>query len=215
MTQSFEEPLRRTRTRSGGWYARATRVVGGGLGCDARHAVRVFDLTGDAFHDRCRRVAHRGTYNAAPITDAAGLPCLQLVATRELTRRADTLAERLRADFSAVLDAAWSRGSPTATAPSSTSSLSRRGSRPGSRPPGLRDGRRGRPQEHGRPGASARSRMASTSGASGEADRIDEVEVSRVGKSRDVRHQASTGLAIRQQRGREPPACGQFQLGHD
>ena len=66
--------------------------------------MRVFDLTGEPFHDRFQRVAHQGTYNAAPITAAAGLACLAIVATGEPTRRADALAERLRAAMNGVLE---------------------------------------------------------------------------------------------------------------
>jgi glutamate-1-semialdehyde 2,1-aminomutase len=83
------------------------KIVGGGVPgaavCGSAAAMRVFDLTGDAFHDRFRRVAHQGTYNATPITAAAGIACLSLVATGEPTRRADALAARLRAGMNEAL----------------------------------------------------------------------------------------------------------------
>ena len=83
------------------------KIIGGGLPgaavCGTAEVMKVFDLTGDPFHDRFRRVAHQGTYNAAPITAAAGLACLQVIATGEPTRRADALAERLRAGLNQVL----------------------------------------------------------------------------------------------------------------
>ena len=66
--------------------------------------MQVFDITGDPFHDRFRRIAHQGTYNATPLTAAAGLACLGIVATGEPTRRADALAERLRAGLNGVLE---------------------------------------------------------------------------------------------------------------
>ena len=72
--------------------------------------MRVFDITGDAFHDRFRRIAHQGTYNATPLTAAAGLACLNIVATGEPTRRADALAERLRAGLNGVLERRAVRG---------------------------------------------------------------------------------------------------------
>jgi glutamate-1-semialdehyde 2,1-aminomutase len=72
--------------------------------------MRVFDITGDTFHDRFRRIAHQGTYNATPLTAAAGLACLNLVATGEPTRRADALPERLRAGFNGVLERRTVRG---------------------------------------------------------------------------------------------------------
>jgi glutamate-1-semialdehyde 2,1-aminomutase len=84
------------------------KIIGGGVPgaaiCGRADVMAVFDLTGDPFHDRFRRVAHQGTYNATPITAAAGLACLALVATGEPTRRADALAARLRDGFNAVLD---------------------------------------------------------------------------------------------------------------
>jgi glutamate-1-semialdehyde 2,1-aminomutase len=83
------------------------KIVGGGVPgaalCGRAEVMRVFDITGDPFHDRFRRVAHQGTYNATPLTAAAGLACLGLVATGEPTRRADALAERLRAGMNEVL----------------------------------------------------------------------------------------------------------------
>jgi glutamate-1-semialdehyde 2,1-aminomutase len=72
--------------------------------------MRVFDITGDAFHDRFRRIAHQGTYNATPLTAAAGLACLAIVASGEPTRRADALAERLRAGLNGVLERRAVRG---------------------------------------------------------------------------------------------------------
>src|SRR5262249_17055014 len=84
------------------------KIIGGGVPgaavCGTAEVMRVFDLTGDPFHDRFRRVAHQGPYNATPITAAAGLACLQIVATGEPTRRADGLAERLRAGLNGVLE---------------------------------------------------------------------------------------------------------------
>ena len=84
------------------------KIIGGGVPgaavCGNAEVMRVFDLTGEPFHDRFQRVAHQGTYNAAPITAAAGLACLAIVATGEPTRRVDALAERLRAAMNGVLE---------------------------------------------------------------------------------------------------------------
>ena len=84
------------------------KIIGGGVPgaaiCGLAEVMSVFDITGDPFHDRFRRVAHQGTYNATPITAAAGLACLALVATGEPTRRADAMAERLRLGMTGVLD---------------------------------------------------------------------------------------------------------------
>ena len=90
------------------------KIVGGGVPgaaiCGRAEVMRVFDITGDAFHDRFRRIAHQGTYNASPLTAAAGLACLNIVATGEPTRRADALAERLRAGLNGVLERRAVRG---------------------------------------------------------------------------------------------------------
>ena len=84
------------------------KIIGGGVPgaavCGTADVMQVFAITGDPFHDRFRRVAHQGTYNATPITAAAGLACLKIVATGEPTGQADRLAERLRAGMNAVLD---------------------------------------------------------------------------------------------------------------
>jgi glutamate-1-semialdehyde 2,1-aminomutase len=84
------------------------KIIGGGVPgaaiCGRAEVMRVFDITGDPFHDRFRRIAHQGTYNATPLTAAAGLACLGIVATGEPTHRADALAERLRAGLNGVLE---------------------------------------------------------------------------------------------------------------
>ena len=90
------------------------KIIGGGVPgaaiCGRAEVMRVFDITGDAFHDRFRRIAHQGTYNATPLTAAAGIACLNIVATGEPTRRADALADRLRAGLNGVLERRAVRG---------------------------------------------------------------------------------------------------------
>jgi glutamate-1-semialdehyde 2,1-aminomutase len=113
----FDEVITGFRWAPGGAQARLgvtpdlsthAKIIGGGVPgaalCGSAEVMRVFDLTGDSFHDRFRRVAHQGTYNATPITAAAGIACLGLVATGEPTARADRLAARLRDGMSRVLD---------------------------------------------------------------------------------------------------------------
>ncbi|HEY8369135.1 MAG TPA: aspartate aminotransferase family protein [Thermodesulfobacteriota bacterium] len=53
-------------------------------------------FTGDAEHDRFRRVAHAGTYNANPLSAAAGIAALSIVKTGEPHRKANAAGERLR-----------------------------------------------------------------------------------------------------------------------
>ena len=64
----------------------------------------LFDFTGDPVLDRHRRVVHYGTFNASPLSAAAGIVCLQQVASGEPIPRADALGERLRAGFEEVLE---------------------------------------------------------------------------------------------------------------
>ena len=73
-------------------------VTGGG------EIMSLFDFTGDPVRDRHRRVVHFGTFNASPLSAAAGIACLQQVAAGEPIPRADALGERLRAGFEEVLE---------------------------------------------------------------------------------------------------------------
>ena len=64
----------------------------------------LFDQTGDPHHDRFERVVHLGTFNAAPLTAAAGIALLKQVATGEPIAKANASAENLRASWDDVLD---------------------------------------------------------------------------------------------------------------
>ncbi len=46
--------------------------------------------------DRYGRVVHYGTFNASPLSAAAGIACLQEVETGEPTAKADSVAAQLR-----------------------------------------------------------------------------------------------------------------------
>ena len=63
-----------------------------------------FDITGDSEHDRHERVVHLGTFNAAPLSAAAGVALLKRVATGEPIRKADAMAEKLRTAWESVLE---------------------------------------------------------------------------------------------------------------
>ena len=76
----------------------------GGAVTGGERIMSLFDFTGDPERDRHRRVAHFGTFNASPLSAAAGVACLQQVATGEPIRKADALGERLRAGFEEVLE---------------------------------------------------------------------------------------------------------------
>jgi glutamate-1-semialdehyde 2,1-aminomutase len=63
-----------------------------------------FSYTGDARHDRFERVSHQGTFNANPLSTAAGLATLRIVADGAPQAHADRLAELLRQGMERVLE---------------------------------------------------------------------------------------------------------------
>lgn len=66
--------------------------------------MELFDQTGDPRHDRFERVTHLGTFNAAPLSAAAGIALLKKVATGEPTERANAITQKLQAAWDAVLE---------------------------------------------------------------------------------------------------------------
>jgi len=76
----------------------------GGVVAGREDIMRLFDITGDGEHDRFGRVSHQGTFNAAPLSAAAGVVALQRVRTEVPTRTADERAEQLRSAWDAVLE---------------------------------------------------------------------------------------------------------------
>ena len=84
------------------------KIVAGGMPGGAvtgrEEIMSLFDFTGDPERDRHRRVVHYGTFNASPLSAAAGIACLQQVAREDPIPRADALGERLRAGFEEVLE---------------------------------------------------------------------------------------------------------------
>jgi len=83
------------------------KVLAGGMPGGAvvgRTAVMaLFDITGNAHHDRHQRVTHQGTFNAAPLSAAAGIAVLKQVAGGKVIERANAMAERLRDAWGKVL----------------------------------------------------------------------------------------------------------------
>ena len=66
--------------------------------------MELFDHTGDPRHDRFERVVHLGTFNAAPLSAAAGVAVLEKVATGEPIEKANAIADTLRAAWGGVLE---------------------------------------------------------------------------------------------------------------
>jgi glutamate-1-semialdehyde 2,1-aminomutase len=84
------------------------KVIAGGMPgaavCGRADVMERMTIRGDARRDRHERVLHLGTFNANPVSAAAALACLEIVATGEPQRHADASAARLRAELDAVLD---------------------------------------------------------------------------------------------------------------
>jgi len=76
----------------------------GGAVVGRADVMALFDQTGDSHHDRFERVVHLGTFNASPLTAAAGIALLKQVATGEPIAKANSVAEELRASFDSVLE---------------------------------------------------------------------------------------------------------------
>jgi len=76
----------------------------GGVVAGKAEIMSLFDFTGDAHHDRHQRVVHFGTFNASPLSAAAGIAMLKKIATGDATRQADAVAKRIRASWSQVLE---------------------------------------------------------------------------------------------------------------
>ncbi|HEX6513513.1 MAG TPA: aspartate aminotransferase family protein, partial [Chloroflexota bacterium] len=56
-----------------------------------------------SFEDRGRKVIHQGTFNANPLSAAAGCACLELVKDPAVQRTADELARQIRTGMNEVL----------------------------------------------------------------------------------------------------------------
>jgi glutamate-1-semialdehyde 2,1-aminomutase len=84
------------------------KILAGGLpgGAVAGRAevMSLFDFTGEPRHDRFERVTHQGTFNASPLSAAAGIVVLNQVATGKPIERANVAAEKLRTAWEDVLE---------------------------------------------------------------------------------------------------------------
>ena len=84
------------------------KIVTGGLPGSAvagrADIMDLFAMTGEPQHDRYRRVSHQGTFNANPLTVAAGIATLRIAADGAPQARADRFAEQLRQGMNEVLE---------------------------------------------------------------------------------------------------------------
>ena len=82
------------------------KVLAGGLpgGAVAGRAdiLSLLEFGDDPAWNRGRRIAHPGTFNANPLSAAAGIACLEIVAGGEVHQHVNRLTERLRAGWNAA-----------------------------------------------------------------------------------------------------------------
>lgn len=84
------------------------KIIAGGMPGGAvvgkADMMSLFDITGDAHHDRHQRVIHFGTFNAAPLSAAAGIAMLRRIATGEPIQQANVITTRLQSEWNQVLE---------------------------------------------------------------------------------------------------------------
>lgn len=84
------------------------KILAGGLpGGACAGPVEIMDLIAfrrdDPQWNRFKKMAHPGTYNANPLSAAAGTTCLKLVSNSEVQQRADAMCERLVKGFNEAI----------------------------------------------------------------------------------------------------------------
>ena len=112
----FDEVVTGFRTSPGGAQARygvtpdltsLAKILGGGLpGGAVAGKAEILDMIqhrGDAEWDATQRISHPGTFNANPLSAAAGVTSLELVATTNLNSHADAMADRLKDGLNQLL----------------------------------------------------------------------------------------------------------------
>ena len=84
------------------------KIMAGGLPAGAvvgrTDIMSLFDFTGDPRHDRHKRIQHLGTFNANPLSAAAGIATLKQVATGRPQAQADRMATLLRDGMEEILE---------------------------------------------------------------------------------------------------------------
>jgi glutamate-1-semialdehyde 2,1-aminomutase len=75
----------------------------GGAVAGSSEVMRLFDKSGDAEQDRYGRVVHFGTFNASPLSAAAGIATLEKLADGTPIEQANTRAVEMRGEIAALL----------------------------------------------------------------------------------------------------------------
>ena len=105
----FDEVVTGFRASSGGTQVRygispdlttMAKIVAGGLpGGAVGGKAEIIDMIahrGDPEWDSTRRISHPGTFNANPLSAAAGATCLEMIASQPINQQADAMAARLK-----------------------------------------------------------------------------------------------------------------------
>jgi glutamate-1-semialdehyde 2,1-aminomutase len=83
------------------------KILGGGLPGGAvtgkAEIIDMIQLSDDTEFNRTRRVGHNGTFNANPLSAAAGIKALQLVAETDVNDKADAMGARLKEGLNDLL----------------------------------------------------------------------------------------------------------------
>src|SRR5947209_7644778 len=90
------------------------KIVAGGLPggalCGRRELMSMLTFRGDPDWDRSQRVAHAGTFNANPLSAAAAIATLELVADASLQAKANKYGEELRRELADAMKRAGAPG---------------------------------------------------------------------------------------------------------
>lgn len=83
------------------------KILGGGLPGGAvagkKDIINMIEATGDADHDKNRRIAHNGTFNANPLAAAAGIKALELVRDTPINDTANARSRQLNEGLNDLL----------------------------------------------------------------------------------------------------------------
>ncbi|MCH2203854.1 MAG: aminotransferase class III-fold pyridoxal phosphate-dependent enzyme [Fuerstiella sp.] len=84
------------------------KIIAGGMPGGAvvgnSEIMSLFDITGNAHHDRHQRVVHMGTFNGAPLSAAAGIAVLRQISTGEPILAANATTDQLHRAWNQVLE---------------------------------------------------------------------------------------------------------------
>ena len=83
------------------------KILGGGLPGGAvagkSEIINMIEPRGDEHFDTYRRIAHNGTFNANPISAAAGITALQMVKSKPINEQAIAMGERLKNGLNSLM----------------------------------------------------------------------------------------------------------------